>query len=401
MTTPDIPLFKAGPINSKAHLAKVLNIDISDIDDVLNMPLDKRYRPPKNPILKSDGTIRKIFNPHRKVRFLQRRINNRINKQCIRWPSYIYGSIPKSIENGNRDYVECAHKHCGAKSILKVDISNFFDNIQEFHVKNMFKNLFRYSDEVSEIITNICCYGDRVVQGALTSSYIASLILWDVELYLVRKLKRLNLTYTRLVDDITVSSTSHNFDFNGTSKLIEEMLNEKGLPQNIDKTRVYRLSSEPLKVHGLVVSFPNPIYSKDEVKNIRAAVHQLKHRAEKQEDQKSKSYRNDYQRILGRVNKLSRVKNDKHAKLIKILRSDGLRPKPSQSDKISAEKRFDKIVIDYSRKKSQYNFYKRYHYLKHLLFFIKGEGGSDYKKFAQDKLDKLLRYEPEFKIKEY
>lgn len=61
MTTPDIPLFKAGPIKSKAHLAKVLNIDISDIDDVLNMPLDKRYRLPRNPILKSDGTIRKIF----------------------------------------------------------------------------------------------------------------------------------------------------------------------------------------------------------------------------------------------------------------------------------------------------------------------------------------------------
>lgn len=390
------PIFQAGPIRDKKHLAQVLDINESLLDRVLAIPSKKRYRKPAREILKSDGQPRKIFNPISELRLIQRRINRRINRQCVRWPEFLYGSIPNSELNGCRDYVACAQKHCDSKSLLKMDISDFFDNIHRHHVKKIFRNLFRYNEEVSEILTEICCYNDRLVQGALTSSYLAMLVLWDLETTVVTKLSRARLVYTRLIDDITISSPNHNYDFRGAQKLIEDMLIEKGLPTNSRKSKIHRLSTSSLAVHGLTVSFKTPTYSKEEVKKIRAAVHQLKIRAIKLKETKSLSYRKDYFRVLGRVNKLSRVKHDKHKRLVKILRDDDVKPRPSQYDIKSAEARYEKIKSNFAAQSKQYQFYKRYNYLKSLLYFIKNEGENEYKSFAESILSEIKKYEPKF-----
>ena len=390
------PIFQAGPIRNKSHLAEVLDIDEVLLNKVLSLAPAKRYRKPAKDILKSDGSPRKIYNPISELRLIQRRINRRINRQCIKWPEFLFGSIPNSDKNGCRDYVACANMHCGSKSLLKMDISDFFDNIHRHHVKTIFTDLFRYNNDVSEILTELCCFDDRLVQGALTSSYLATLVLWDLESDVVAKLSRGRLTYTRLVDDITVSSPTHNFDFRGAQKLIEDMLVEKGLPTNSRKSKVHRMSTSSLTVHGLTISFKTPTYSKEEVRKIRAAVHQLQIRGTQLHETRSLSYRNDYYRVLGRVNKLSRVKHDKHERLVKILRAEDVRPRPSQFDKKSVLSRFNKIKKDHQNQKHYFQFYKRYNYLKNLLFFIRNEGGNEYKNFANKILSEVEAYEPTF-----
>ena len=105
-----------------------------------------------------------------------------------------------------KDYISCARLHCSSKSILTIDIKDFFDNVHEVHVKEVFKDFLKYSDDVSSVLADICCMNSHLVQGALTSSYIASLVLFDIEGDLVKKLERKNLVYTRLVDDMNVSS---------------------------------------------------------------------------------------------------------------------------------------------------------------------------------------------------
>lgn len=200
----------------------------------------------------------------------------------ISWPSYLYGSIPNEIRKDSnnqevisKDYIACARNHCMAKSLMKLDISNFFDNIHQDHVYSIFKNLLKYPDDVSEVLTKLCCYKGNVVQGALTSSYIASAVLFDVEPLLVKRLHRKNLVYTRLVDDITVSSNKKQYDFSYAQSLIVEMLHSKDLPVNNNKTIIKYVSTEPLIVHGLRINFKEPRLPADEVSRIRASVKNL------------------------------------------------------------------------------------------------------------------------------
>lgn len=54
------------------------------------------------------------------------------------------------------------------------------------------------------------------------------------------------------------------------------MLSEHDLPINKHKTKIFHCSSEPIKVHGLRVDYDSPRLPSDEVKRIRASIHNLK-----------------------------------------------------------------------------------------------------------------------------
>ncbi|WP_276329939.1 reverse transcriptase domain-containing protein [Yersinia kristensenii] len=69
---------------------------------------------------------------------------------------------------------------------------------------------------------------------------------------------RKNLVYTRLVDDITVSSQINGYDFTQILSHIENMLSTHDLPVNKRKTKIFHCSSEPIKIHGLRVDYNSP-----------------------------------------------------------------------------------------------------------------------------------------------
>ncbi|EGQ8165018.1 RNA-directed DNA polymerase [Vibrio parahaemolyticus] len=338
-------------INSMAALEKTLGLTAKEIQSIISLPESQKYFEKKVP--KSDGSIRLVYCPHPQVRRAQRKINNNIFKKLVKWPSYIFGSIPNTkiskeqIEK--KDYISCAGQHCGAKSLLKMDIKSFFDNIHFDHVLDMFVNFFHYDKDVSFTLAKLCCKSDYIVQGGLTSSYVASLILWRHEPELVKRLQRKNLTYTRLVDDISISSHVSNFDFSMVQQLVTNMLYEIDLPVNNDKTKVYHLSTEPLTIHGIRVNFNEPRLPANEVRKIRAAVHNLTILASQPGYRTLHSYREDYARCMGRVNKLKRVQHEKHSEFLKTLQN--IRPLPSEKDLKRARVVYHRLMRNYSEKK--------------------------------------------------
>jgi len=180
-------------ISNLPNLCSALSISLDDLREVLALPDDKRYE--ETEARKSDGTKRIAFKPHYLVRRIQRRINHRLFipqkklPNTVIWPKYIFGSIPNQYVDGievEKDYIACARMHCNAKSILKIDIKNFFDNVHSDLVLEIFRDFFKFDEEVSETLTNICCYNGRIPQGGLTSSYLASLALHDIEPKVVR-----------------------------------------------------------------------------------------------------------------------------------------------------------------------------------------------------------------------
>lgn len=236
------------------NFCQVLDISREELEAIIQLNDEDKYLEPKTLAFKKNGKKRLVKCPIQPLRKIQKRINNRIFKEIIQWPEFVFGSVPNDDELGvQKDYVTCASLHCEAKSLLKVDISDFFLNIHEDFVRDLFKRFFKYDDELCDYLVALCCYNGTLVQGALTSSYLASLILWDLERSVVNKLKRWKLTYTRLVDDITVSSKISKFNFEIAEHHIKNMLMLKDLPVNSNKTKVIYSSSSPLMVHGALL----------------------------------------------------------------------------------------------------------------------------------------------------
>ncbi|MBT1262760.1 RNA-directed DNA polymerase [Pseudomonas sp. VS40] len=364
--------FTKNSISSRENLCKALRIPDDFLATVLALPPDDRYTK-KDHVKKAGGISRPIYNPHRFLRRIQKKINIAIfsNNYVIRWPHFIYGSVPNQTNNDGydrKDYVSCAGRHCGAKSLLKVDVSSFFDNIHQDIVFSIFKDFLNYEKEVSEILTNLCCHNSHLVQGGLTSSYIASLCLWDIEGKVVERLNRKGLTYTRLVDDITVSSKSLETDFTYALKIISDMLTTKDLPINESKTRIYRTSTEPLTVHGLRVSFSTPRLPSDEVGRIRASVRNLESLAAEPSYRTSHGYRHDYNRCMGRVNKLHRVEHNQHKPLLMRLRA--IRPLPSRRDVNRAKDMVARLEKDYDTQSHTHWYKSRFHRVTERLIVL-------------------------------
>lgn len=364
----------AGSISSIENLCSALSISLEEIYGALSLPDDEKYA--VSQVLKSDGSVRLVHNPHYLLRKIQRRINKRIFSKLsiIQWPDHLFGSVPNQRDQQtqnivNKDYVSCAAKHCGAKSLLKVDVKDFFDNIHKDLVLDVFRNFMRFDSEVSELLSEICCFKSHVIQGALTSSYIASLCLYDVEGAVVERLMRKGLVYTRLVDDITVSSKVSNYDFDYSLDIIRAMLTSKDLPINLVKTRSVYVSSEPLTVHGLRVAFPQPRLPSGEVARIRAAVKNIENLASERGYRTTHAYRHDFNRCMGRVNKLVRVGHDRYDSLLERLKK--IFPLPSKKDIERASAMLERLARDHSAKRSTYWYAKRYYKLQERLIVLK------------------------------
>lgn len=384
------PLKEAsGSISTISNLCAALDVTQAELYEALALPEEERYR--KREVPKKDGTVRVVHNPHYLVRKIQRRINKRIfsDSDVISWPDHIFGSIPNDDFSdsaaADKDYVNCARQHCGAKSILTLDIRDFFDNVHREKVFDIFSGFLKYSKEVSSVLADICCKGDSIAQGALTSSYIATLCLYDKEGDLVKRLRYKNLVYTRFVDDITISSRTSNYDFGYALKLTEDMLNEAGLPINGQKTKIQYASMKPLLVHGLRVDFEQPRLPPDEPRRIRAAVRNLEMLAAGPGYRASHSYRKDFNRCMGRVNKLGRVGHSQHSALLGRLRK--ILPLPSHMDIERVEKIIDRLRNDISKPNysETYWFKKRYYVASERLGVLK----RSFPKKAQELRKKL------------
>ncbi|UVL12004.1 reverse transcriptase family protein [Pseudomonas atacamensis] len=363
-----------GSISSIENLCSALSVSLQEIYGALSLSDEEKYTVSQTP--KSDGSFRLVYNPHYLLRKIQRRINKRIFSRLsiVQWPDHLFGSVPnqrdpKNQSMINKDYVSCAAKHCGAKSLLKVDVKDFFDNIHKDIVLDIFENFMKFDRETSELLAEICCFKSHVIQGALTSSYLASLCLYDVEGAVVERLMRKGLVYTRLVDDITVSSKISNYDFSYSLDIVRSMLTSKELPLNIAKTRSIYVSSEPLTVHGLRVAFPEPRLPSGEVSRIRAAVKNIENLASERGYRTTHAYRHDFNRCMGRVNKLVRVGHNRYESLLGRLKK--IFPLPSKKDIERANAMLERLMRDCSAKRSTYWYAKRYYKLQERLIVLK------------------------------
>ena len=165
--------------------------------------------------------------------------------------------------------------------------------------------MFNFHSEVATVLTNLTSYKNTLPQGWKTSGYLANLVFWDLEPFLVETLERHGFAYSRFMDDIAVSSKQR---MNAAEKSfvvseIYKMLSLRGYKPKRKKHRIDSSNSR-MVVTGLNVNRNNPSLPKKERNNIRAIVYQCENHFE--HDRTSKYYKEVWNTTSGKVGMLTR-----------------------------------------------------------------------------------------------
>lgn len=141
-----------------------------------------------------------------------------------------------------RSVKDNATPHSKSRFLFKADIANFYPSIHRKRVYDLFLQL-ECSPDVARICTRLCTYEHRLAVGLVTSPILADRLLRPVDRRIASMCQRANLTYSRFVDDLTISGK---FDLtsSGIPCSISSILENHGFETNKDKFVHHRIDEE-------------------------------------------------------------------------------------------------------------------------------------------------------------
>jgi RNA-directed DNA polymerase len=170
-----------------------------------------------------------------------------------------------------RSVITNALPHINRQTIVRVDLTDFFHQINFGRVKGIFTSSpFSFPDDVATVLAHICCLNRRLPQGAPTSPILSNFCCLKLDKLLHRLAKRYKARYTRYADDLTFSFARHTleklpqevFICNLTDQgrpvveaglLLSEIIKGQGFQINHQKTRGTDRSKRQM-VTGVVVN---------------------------------------------------------------------------------------------------------------------------------------------------
>lgn len=215
-------------------------------------------------IKKINDKYRTIYEPNSLLKNIQRQILiNILNNKSISKYAKAYHKGISLKEN--------AISHINKKTILKLDIKNFFENISFLDIYNSCFSIEYFPKSVGMLLTYLCTYNEHLPQGSPTSAYISNLVMKDFDEVLGTWCEERGISYTRYSDDMTFSGI-----FNPSEIIIKvrKLLYKLGLELNNDKIHIIKKSSCQI-VTGIVVNEKIQVSSKYR-KKIRQEIYYIK-----------------------------------------------------------------------------------------------------------------------------
>lgn len=260
-------------------LAVLLNLSASQLSYALFiLPDEKKYT--QFGVPKKAGGERIINAPGERLKRIQRSLADLLQHcileiQCSKpqpKPRPLsHGFIKKvDISTNRKNFISFgihtnAHNHQNKKYILNFDLSEFFGSFNFGRVRGFFikNNDFGLHPAVATLIAQIACFKNELPQGSPCSPIITNLIAHILDIRLVRWAKKHRCSYSRYVDDITLSTNQEMSEKLATkseglikwslSKDIENIVSNAGFQINPLKTRLQIQLSRQI-VTGLVVN---------------------------------------------------------------------------------------------------------------------------------------------------
>jgi RNA-directed DNA polymerase len=175
-----------------------------------------------------DGTVkeRQFMAPKFNLKAIQAAINTNI-LSALSFPQNVHGGVKK------KNNITNAISHKGKKYRFYTDLQDFYPNINN---DTVFKTLLsaKFNQHWAYWITLLCTRKYQLPQGAPTSNSLANLAFTSTDTRLISFSIKNNLTYTRYVDDITISSPT---DFRDLTVEIINIITEGGFKVNYRKTK--------------------------------------------------------------------------------------------------------------------------------------------------------------------
>ena len=157
------------PIRNFAALARALRLEEVVLQDAAVMA-NSSYRR----VVPAPGSTRETFDALGILKVIHRRIKDKIFAK-VQFPDYLQGSVK------HRDYVSNARKHTNQKILICEDVKKFFPSVQAGNIEDVWCAFFAFSQPVAKLLTQLTTKDGSLPQGAITSSYLANLVLWRDE----------------------------------------------------------------------------------------------------------------------------------------------------------------------------------------------------------------------------
>ncbi len=296
----------AQPIFSLKHLALCSGGSYNFLREVIERKEPEKYRvfQIRKKTRSKEGKIQKrnICVPSNELMMTQRWINANICK---------YGSTSKysfAFKPGDSVY-KAAEIHCNSRWILKIDISNFFESIDERKIYKVFRRMGyqplvsfemsrlctkkTISTEYNSISTKKWTYNvekynsirayktqnevGHLPQGAPTSPMLSNLVMLPCDNEIADCAKQYGLNFSRYADDMTFSTSSKGFTRMQAEEAISRffsILKRYGFVPNELKTQVVPPGARKV-VLGLLVDGPTPRLTKEFRNRLRMHIHQI------------------------------------------------------------------------------------------------------------------------------
>ena len=183
------------PRHSQQWLARLLRIDLSTLQAIASDPQPHYHCfDHKAP----NGKIRRISKPLGELMKAQKGILNGILRAAP-MPACVQGSVKGYSPATN------AKAHQGQRVIVRVDIQDFFPNVTNEKVYQIWFQVFAFGKALARLLTKLTTLEAQLPQGTPTSSYLANLALRRADVAILAIADAHGLRYTRYVDDIVLS----------------------------------------------------------------------------------------------------------------------------------------------------------------------------------------------------
>ncbi len=221
------------------HLCRKIGVNERDMEETLD---DFDTNPdavireftvwPADPAKKS----RDVISAYGKFRKIQQRLYHRLFQPRFHANRWSHGSVKA------RSAVTNARAHIGNTFAYVTDVSGFFPTISCKRVNKFFvdQNCF-YT--VAGALTRLCTYDFHLALGLITSPILANELFKPIDRRIAHACRKMNLTYTRFVDDIAISG-KYDLQTSGIHGVVTNIVERNGFKLAQEKTEWGRLDGD-------------------------------------------------------------------------------------------------------------------------------------------------------------
>lgn len=254
MAAQDIP-----PIFEPRHLSHLIGINERSLAGIVHVT-EEHYREFSFP--KRRGGFRTISSPNPSLKAAQDWTLNEI-----------LGSLPVHERAfgfvKGRSVVDNAKAHLGSKTVLRIDLLDFFGSINFDKVLSIFSDL-GYPPNVSYNFARICTLRNKLPQGGSTSPTLSNIVCRRMDAQISEYASEVGLIYTRYADDITLSG--ENVQITPHLDMIRKIAILHGFNVNDSKTLLSR-KDRKIIITGVSISGGRASLPRSQVRRIKADAH--------------------------------------------------------------------------------------------------------------------------------